>query len=108
MVQDPLGAEFITQDLPCSFVEARILMVQAMGHFLVPWNPWVHSEIGPRGPPIAPMDCGLRRTVHVPQTIGPQEHQMAKKGHKFMKSKEHPRPRQGQKGHKLKFHQKSP
>ncbi|MBW0546695.1 hypothetical protein O181_086410 [Austropuccinia psidii MF-1] len=26
-IQDPLGAEFITQGLPCNFVEARILIV---------------------------------------------------------------------------------
>ncbi|MBW0581226.1 hypothetical protein O181_120941 [Austropuccinia psidii MF-1] len=66
----------------------------AMVHFLVPRKIW------PRGPPIAPLDHRPRFTVHSPWTedhsvwstahspwtIGPQEPQMAKKGHKIINS----------------------
>ncbi|MBW0575606.1 hypothetical protein O181_115321 [Austropuccinia psidii MF-1] len=67
-----------------------------MGYFLVSFNPWVPRKIGPRGPPIAPMDHGLQRTVHGPWTIGPQETQMATKAIRSLIQKINPRPRKGQ------------
>ncbi|MBW0546253.1 hypothetical protein O181_085968 [Austropuccinia psidii MF-1] len=130
MVQDPLGAEFITQDLPCNFGEGQDIdgpgpsqWVQAMGHFLVP------SKIGP---PMAPMDHRPRCAVHGPWTAdhsvwsmvhGPRtaDHSIwstdhrtprtsngQKKAINTLNQKMHPEPRKGQKGHKFKLHQKSP
>ncbi|MBW0577513.1 hypothetical protein O181_117228 [Austropuccinia psidii MF-1] len=68
-IQDPLGAEFITQDLSCNAWEARILMV------LDPLNGSVPSKLGPGGPfwswrpPMAPMDCGVRSAdLRTPKT----------------------------------------
>ncbi|MBW0493376.1 hypothetical protein O181_033091 [Austropuccinia psidii MF-1] len=98
-IQDPFGAEFITQDLPCKVGEARILMVLdplngSMGQFMVPWHPWVPSKIGPRGPPIAPTD---RRT--------PKTKKRPKKAIKEKTPSFHPRPK---KGYKIKIHQELP
>ncbi|MBW0590820.1 hypothetical protein O181_130535 [Austropuccinia psidii MF-1] len=59
----------------------------SMGHLLVP------SKTGPRGPPIAPTDHRPRHRDHGPWTLGPQEHQMAKKRpyiHEIKKSTQDP------------------
>ncbi|MBW0581835.1 hypothetical protein O181_121550 [Austropuccinia psidii MF-1] len=56
-IQDPIGAGFITQDLPCNFGEARILMVldplngsrPCRGN-MGPWaNLWSPARLGPGG-----------------------------------------------------------
>ncbi|MBW0590674.1 hypothetical protein O181_130389 [Austropuccinia psidii MF-1] len=62
-----------------------------LGQSLAPWYPWVPSKIGPRGPPIAPTDRGLRCTVHRPRTVGPQKTEMAKKGLHHQITKKSPR-----------------
>ncbi|MBW0514452.1 hypothetical protein O181_054167 [Austropuccinia psidii MF-1] len=77
LVQGPFGAEFITQDLPCIFWEARILMV------LDPLNG--SRPCSPHGPQTAAH--GPQTANHTLRTIGPQEPQMGKNGHKFIKSK---------------------
>ncbi|MBW0587281.1 hypothetical protein O181_126996 [Austropuccinia psidii MF-1] len=100
-IHTPLG---ITQDLPCNFGEARILMVLdptngsrpymvsllVLGQFLAPWSPWVPSKTGPRGPPIAPTDHrtpkdrnGIKGTYIIKS---PKNHQDPKKAQKAMES----------------------
>ncbi|MBW0585882.1 hypothetical protein O181_125597 [Austropuccinia psidii MF-1] len=90
----PFGAEFITQDLPCNFGEARILIVLdpinrsrpyrvrfGFGPILGPLVPLGPQKIGPRGPAIAPTDRGILSTAHGPWTIGPKETKNRPNGH---------------------------
>ncbi|MBW0517521.1 hypothetical protein O181_057236 [Austropuccinia psidii MF-1] len=51
-IQDPFGDEFITQDLPCNFGEARILMVLDPLNGSRPWShgtPGCPAKLGPGG-----------------------------------------------------------
>ncbi|MBW0536339.1 hypothetical protein O181_076054 [Austropuccinia psidii MF-1] len=83
-IQDPFEAEFITQDLPCNFREARILMVLdplngSPAKLVVeasnsPHSPWT-TAYAPR-----PMDHRLWCTVHGPWTIGHQKQRKHQKG----------------------------
>ncbi|MBW0471674.1 hypothetical protein O181_011389 [Austropuccinia psidii MF-1] len=80
-IQDPFGAEFITQGLPCNFGEARILMVldplNGSRPWAIFWSRGIPGSPGnldpggpfwPWGPLIAPTAWGLQRTAHGPPT----------------------------------------
>ncbi|MBW0521911.1 hypothetical protein O181_061626 [Austropuccinia psidii MF-1] len=103
MVQDPFGAEFITQDLPCNFGEARILMVleplngsRPRATFLSHGTPGSPDKLVP----------GASNSPH--QAYDPKNTKWPKKAINSLNQKIHPRPRKGQKGHKFTLHRESP
>ncbi|MBW0517596.1 hypothetical protein O181_057311 [Austropuccinia psidii MF-1] len=103
-IQDPFGAELITQDLPCNFGEARILIVLDPLNGSRPGaNLWSHGTPGSRGPPIAPTDCGLRRTAR-----GPWDTSTAKWPKMAIYQIFTPRTKKGLNGHKITFIKEAP
>ncbi|MBW0567668.1 hypothetical protein O181_107383 [Austropuccinia psidii MF-1] len=74
-IQDPFGAEFMTQGLPCNFGEARILMVLDPLNGSRPFR-CVFCTMGASNSP-----HGLQTADGEPRTVGPQNIKMAKYGH---------------------------
>ncbi|MBW0536035.1 hypothetical protein O181_075750 [Austropuccinia psidii MF-1] len=109
IVQDPFGAELISQDLPFNFGEARILMVLDPLNGSRPWATFlVPSKIGPRGPSIAPTDCRPQHTVEGQWTADHRtpRTQEGQKGHKITKSKNAPKTQKRPKGPQIQFSSK--
>ncbi|MBW0496951.1 hypothetical protein O181_036666 [Austropuccinia psidii MF-1] len=113
-IQDHLGAEFITQDLPCSFGEARILMVldPLNGSRPCRWKLGqgpIYGTMEPLGPQQdwvqgasnSPTDCGS-------WTVGHQHGKWTKMAIYQVFTIFTPRPKKGLNGHKISFIKEAP